>query len=141
LRLVWVARQPLAVHTIEQHSNGQTTHGFARNAEMNGTKTPSALVKTQNHNHYERIIMDYSFLWRDDVDEDELVECYQQLINTGTAWRLEGSVGRTAMDLIESGRCALGEEGHRDYWGNYVPSRHEVEPGTKGSIEFVEAHA
>jgi hypothetical protein len=40
------------------------------------------------------------------------------------------------MDLIEAGAIVLGEVGHTDYWGNYVPSRHEVEPGTKGSVEY-----
>ena len=66
-----------------------------------------------------------------DYDYDNL----QTLIDNGNAWRLEGSVGRAAMDAIENGACILGEVGHRDYWGNYIPSRHEVEPGTKGSIE------
>lgn len=60
----------------------------------------------------------------------------QDLINNGAAWRLEGSVGRAAMRAIEGGRCVLGETGHRDYWGNYVPSRTEVQPGTKGSVEY-----
>lgn len=73
-------------------------------------------------------------------DEDQTHEEYlanmQELINSGTAWQLEGSVGRSAMALIESGECMLGEEGHRDYWGNYVPSRHEVKSGTKGSSEY-----
>ncbi len=85
--------------------------------------------------------MSYDFLWADDVTEDEAIEGYQALINSGQAWRLEGSVGRTAMDLIEAGKCTLGPERHKDYWGNTVPSRFDVEPGTKGSIEFVEAHA
>ena len=85
--------------------------------------------------------MSYDFLWNEDTSEEEAIVGYQGLIDSGQAWKLEGHVGRTAMDLIESGRCALGEEGHRDYWGNYVPSRHEVEPGTKGSIEYVEAHS
>ena len=67
------------------------------------------------------------------------VEWYQELIDSGLAWQLEGSVGRTAMDLIEAGECILGEEGHKDYWGNYVPSRYEVVPGTKGSVEYAEA--
>ena len=66
------------------------------------------------------------------MDLDDL----QGLIDSGMAWRLEGSVGRAAMDAIENGDCILGEVGHRDYWGNYIPSRHEVEPGTKGSIEY-----
>ncbi len=49
---------------------------------------------------------------------------------------MEGSIGRSAMDLINSGQCILGEEGHKDYWGNYVPSRTDVKAGTKGSVEF-----
>jgi hypothetical protein len=64
------------------------------------------------------------------------VEGLQALINSGTAWRLEGSVGRAAMAAIEAGDCILGEEAHYDYWGNRVPSRYEVEPGTKGSVEY-----
>ena len=39
--------------------------------------------------------------------------------------------------MIEDGQCMLGEEGHRDYWGNYVPSRTEVKAGTKGSPEYM----
>lgn len=81
---------------------------------------------------------DHSALWREDATEEEQVELYQHLVNTGDAWRLEGHVGRTAMDLLRAGLVMLGEEGHRDYWGNYVPSRHEVEPGTVGSREYVE---
>ncbi|MCA1799786.1 MAG: hypothetical protein LC650_00645 [Actinobacteria bacterium] len=62
----------------------------------------------------------------------------QELIDSGAAWRMEGSMGRAAMDAIESGQCVLGEVGHTDYWGNYVPSRYEVKPGTKGSMEYAE---
>jgi hypothetical protein len=52
------------------------------------------------------------------------------------AWKMEGSIGRRAMDLIRSGHCILGEVGHKDYCGNYVPSRTEVQPGTKSSVEY-----
>lgn len=72
------------------------------------------------------------------LDLEESVEMFQDLINTGQAWQLQGSYGRTAMDLIEQGYCMLGETGHRDYYGNYIPSRYEVQPGTKGSAEYVE---
>lgn len=72
-------------------------------------------------------------------EQGEAVLDLQALINSGMAWRLEGSVGRAAMDAIEAGICVLGEVGHRDYWGNYIPSRHEVQAGTKGSIEYAEA--
>lgn len=81
---------------------------------------------------------DLSALYDEDAEPDEVIEAYQHLINTGDAWRLEGHVGRTAMALIEAGHCVLGEHGNRDAYGNYVPSRHEVESGTKGSLEYAE---
>ena len=77
-----------------------------------------------------------------DIDNDEMEDGMemdlQGLIDSGMAWQLEGSVGRAAMDAIEAGWCILGPVGHRDYYGNYVPSRHEVEPGTKGSLEYAD---
>jgi len=76
-------------------------------------------------------------IWDEDATEEEVVRTYQYLINTGQAWRLEGHVGRTAMALIEEGRCALGPEAYTDYYGGRVPSRHEVTAGTKGSAEYV----
>ena len=81
----------------------------------------------------------YEFLYDDEATEDEVVAGYQNLIDTGMAWRLEGHIGRTAMALIESGHCMLGEQGYRDYYGSYIPSRHEVQAGTKGSPEYVQA--
>ena len=74
-------------------------------------------------------------------DEQDHIQRYQDLINSGMAWQLEGSVGREAMDLIEEGLCVLGEQGHRDWFGNYVPSRYEVQPGTFGSVEYAEEMA
>ena len=67
---------------------------------------------------------------------DDTIKMFQNAINSGLAWRLQGSYGREAMSLIESGDCILGEVGHRDYYGNYVPSRFEVQAGTKGSVEY-----
>jgi len=81
-----------------------------------------------------------SNFYDEDQTQEEYIENMQELINSGTAWQLEGSVGRAAMALIESGHCMLGETGHRDYWGNYIPSRHEVQAGTKGSPEYCETN-
>lgn len=74
-----------------------------------------------------------------ELEHDDMVATFQGLIDSGMAWRLQGSYGRTAHDLIESGLCTLGETGHSDYYGNYVPSRHEIVPGSPGSAEFVAA--
>ena len=62
----------------------------------------------------------------------------QRAINSGM-WSLEGSYGRAMMDAITLGRCLLGPNAARDYWGNLIPSRDDVKEGTKGSIGYVEA--
>jgi hypothetical protein len=71
--------------------------------------------------------------------QDELVEAMQALINNGNAWRMEGAIGRQAMDLIDAGLCVLGETKQTGSYGNIVPSRFDVKPGTKGSLEYQEA--
>lgn len=38
-------------------------------------------------------------------DQDELLDAWQHLINTGACWTLQGWYGRTAQSLIESGYC------------------------------------
>jgi len=37
--------------------------------------------------------------------EDQVIEAWQHLIDTGLCWQLQGWFGRTARDLIESGVC------------------------------------
>lgn len=59
----------------------------------------------------------------------------QESINTGLAWKMEGSVGRYAMELLRSGACVLPKEAVTDSYGNRVPSRDEVISGTLGSFE------
>lgn len=42
-----------------------------------------------------------------DMLDEEIVEFFQILIDTGFAWELQGSYGRTARDLINQGFCTL----------------------------------
>jgi len=41
----------------------------------------------------------------DAESEDQVIEAWQHLIDTGLCWRLQGWFGRTAHDLIEQGIC------------------------------------
>ena len=59
----------------------------------------------------------------------------QGWINSGVAWKMEGSVGRAAMDAITSGACMLPKQAHFDYYGNRIPSRDELKEGTKGTYQ------
>ena len=62
----------------------------------------------------------------------EIIEA-QRMVNSGMAWRMEGAYGRATMAALERGDLMLGPKGLRDYYGNYVPARSEVQEGTKGS--------
>jgi hypothetical protein len=39
--------------------------------------------------------------------EEQYIQAWQHLVNTGTVWHLQGSYGRTAMQLIENGIIKL----------------------------------
>ena len=39
------------------------------------------------------------------ASQEDVVEAWQHLIDTGMCWQLQGWFGRTARDLIDSGVC------------------------------------
>lgn len=76
-----------------------------------------------------------------ECDEEASMEDYylslQRAINSGVAWSFQGSYGRAMSEAISAGLCMLGKNRARDYYGNTIPSRDDVEPFTKGSYDFV----
>lgn len=77
------------------------------------------------------------------MTEDQIIELQkehgvheiQELINSGMAWNLEGFYGRQAMSMLEDGACYLPNYPSVNAYGQVVPSRKHVEPGTAGSLE------
>lgn len=59
----------------------------------------------------------------------------QKMINSGSVWKMEGSMGRSAMGCLESGACMLPKEVNFDYYGNRIPSRTELKNGSKGTYQ------
>lgn len=43
--------------------------------------------------------------WIEAESEEQMIEAWQTLIDTGLAWQLQGWFGRKAKALIESGIC------------------------------------
>jgi hypothetical protein len=66
----------------------------------------------------------------------------QLLIDDGTAWRLEESVGATAMAALESGACVCAAEPGYDFYGSRVPAYWQVadELGSAGSVANAEGY-
>ena len=73
-------------------------------------------------------------------DPETEVRALQALVNGGH-WGMQGRIGRQMMDAIEAGLVALGPEPAFDYWGNRIPSRHEVRQSSVGSTDYVERHS
>lgn len=71
-----------------------------------------------------------------EMEFEKEVKFFQGLIDSGRAWKLQGHYGRRAMQMIEAGYCTLGKQGYYDYYGNYVPGKDEVKPGSIGSVEY-----
>ncbi len=42
-----------------------------------------------------------------ELDEEDTITLFQSLINSGLAWQLQGSYGRTAMALVDAGLCEM----------------------------------
>lgn len=41
----------------------------------------------------------------EEADDQDMVDAFQHLINSGLVWQLQGSYGRTAAALIREGVC------------------------------------
>lgn len=65
--------------------------------------------------------MDGMMAWEDgQLSEDEEIQFFQDGVNSGQVWHLQGMYGRRAHDLIEAGLVKLPKKKTFDYYGNRV---------------------
>lgn len=57
----------------------------------------------------------------------------QEMINDGSVWSMEGSMGRFAMDTLRAGATILPKKSFLNYYGGQIPSRYMIQEGTAGS--------
>ena len=52
--------------------------------------------------------------WIEADSEDQVIEAWQLLINTGICWTLQGWFGRTAQRLIDDGICVSPQQARNE---------------------------
>lgn len=60
---------------------------------------------------------------------------YQDLIDSGEAWKIGGETTQMCKDALNSGACFLAYRSHKINIFTSVPSRYQVPRGEKGSVE------
>ena len=64
---------------------------------------PSTKQKGERMDDYTAVGIAEGFIESD--NEQQQIEAWQHLINSGLAWSLQGCFGRTAQELIKQGVC------------------------------------
>lgn len=59
----------------------------------------------------------------DELSEEEVIDGFQRLIDSGLVWSLQGNYGRTALQLIEDGHCH-----HQGTYPNTIERNHCINP-------------
>lgn len=64
-----------------------------------------------------------------EMSEEDTVKMFQEMIDDGSVWGLQGSYGRLAAAFIASGLCNHSTEQHFDYYGHKLPLHKEAGHG------------
>jgi hypothetical protein len=72
-------------------------------------------------------VIDRMIAWENgELNDADTIKLFQEMINSGQVWHLQGCYGRMAQDLINAGACKFPKRtGTHDYYGNKIPSRKE----------------
>ena len=55
--------------------------------------------------------------------EEQVIQAWQYLVDTGIVWSLQGRVGRQAHDMLNEGILEFPDKQTFDYYGNPIPTK------------------
>lgn len=65
------------------------------------------------------------------MTEQDFIDMFQYLVDTGKVWKLQGWYGRTAQDLLDAGKIKYPKGRTHDYYGNPIPTQAEIKKRKK----------
>lgn len=68
-----------------------------------------------------------------DVDDVDDIKRLQDMVDNGSIWKFQGSVGRMAHDLLQAGILKFPEKRTYDYYGNPIPTAQDVK--SRGGVK------
>jgi hypothetical protein len=104
------------LNNIVPNKSGQA--GFAKLFGEVGTKKPAYPSVTK--------LMQFE---DGTLSEKDTIKLFQDLVDSGMAWQLQGSYGRQAQAMIDAGVIKLPQTNAADAYGNKVPTQAEYETG------------
>ena len=84
--------------------------------------------------------LDDMIAWENgELDEKKTIKLFQELVNNGMAWRLQGMYGRQAKDLLDAGLIHYPvkhtAQSSIDYYGNPIPTKAQDEKIKKDKMK------
>ena len=84
---------------VEDLERSSARREQARQGFADGEPVPERDVEAEHFDLVDRIVA----FETGQLDEDETIGLFQHLVDTGAAWTLQGTYGRTAVALLEAG--------------------------------------
>jgi len=69
------------------------------------------------------------------LSEADTIKMFQEMVNDGSVWKLQGSYGRTAQAMLDAGVIQPPTKATTDYYGNKIPTKGQPPTGAEMKID------